>query len=163
MCDQLVLAVPSRAAKQGEALVAYRFPIGCVGLAAAGDVKRLAGAAKDGQGGVWRALRDLMDPLRGEPVCAVWPQPGARLRLYDIPVRLQLEMGVGAAEDVTFTRATCAENVHRDAVRFANGSEIQLEDLEEGQRLRVLDLSLAEKRGVEAARVDRLEYAYRVR
>ena len=70
--------------------------------------------------------------------------PGASLRLQDIPVRLQQELGVRTEEDVVFTQTSASVNTYRDAVRFANGRELNLQELREGQRVRVLSLALAE-------------------
>jgi predicted ATP-binding protein involved in virulence len=47
---------------------------------------------------------------------------------------------VGPVERVTFTQFDMTENRHRDAVRFANGSEISLQCLSDGQRVMVLSL-----------------------
>jgi hypothetical protein len=84
--------------------------------------------------------------------------------LHDVPVRLQHEAGVGATEDVTFTQITASVNSYRDAVRFCNGREVRLQELREGQRVKVLDLSLAEEISLERLREERIEYgSYRLR
>jgi hypothetical protein len=64
--------------------------------------------------------------------------------LKDIPERMQHEIAVGPAEEVTFAQATAASHSYRDAVRFQNGREILLQQLREGQRVLVHDLSSAE-------------------
>ena len=89
--------------------------------------------------------------------------PGARLRLQDIPARLQHELNVGPVEDVTFTQITAAVNSYRDAVRFTNGREVRLQELREGQRVMVLDLSVAEELDLERLREERAEFTYRTR
>jgi hypothetical protein len=66
------------------------------------------------------------------------------LLLRDIPKRLQIEIGVRTVEEVTFTQMTSEPFTHRDAVRFRNGREINLEQLEEGQCVRVLSLYSAD-------------------
>ena len=45
---------------------------------------------------------------------------------------------------MVFTQISAAVNSYRDAVRFPNGRQIRLQELREGQRVKVLDLSLAE-------------------
>ena len=47
-------------------------------------------------------------------------------------------------EEVTFTQRTPAAYTYRDAIRFANGEVMLLQELREGQRAKVLDLSAAE-------------------
>ena len=79
-----------------------------------------------------------------EPVPAVCIPPGARLRLNDIPARLQQELGVKAEEEVVFTQTSASVNTYRDAIRFTNGRELNLQELREGQRVRVVSLALAE-------------------
>ena len=44
-----------------------------------------------------------------------------------------------------FTQVSVVVNAFRDAVRFPNGVEVLLQRLDEGQRIRVLDLSSAEE------------------
>jgi hypothetical protein len=111
----------------------------------------------------WRAMVEFFNPPKAEPVAAVCIPPGARLELQDIPARLQQELGVGAAERVTFTQISAAVNSYRDAVRFANGREVRLQELREGQRVRVLDLSVAEDLDLERLREERAEFTYRLR
>jgi hypothetical protein len=83
--------------------------------------------------------------------------------MQDIPLRLQNELGVGPVENVTFTQISAAVNSYRDAVRFANGRELRLQELRDGQRVRVMDLSMAEDLDLEALREERAEFPYRVR
>jgi hypothetical protein len=68
--------------------------------------------------------------------------PGAQLVVEDIPESLHLAIGVGEIELVIFTRVT-APGAYRDAVRFKNGREVRLQELREGQRMWVMDLSRA--------------------
>jgi len=163
MCDYSLMAVPNRLAREGEDLVAHRFPTGSLGLASPADIKRIADPPKPVRRSLWTALKDFFNPPRTEPVCAVCIPPGARLQLQDIPPRLQHELALGPVEDVTFTQITAAVNAYRDAVRFANGREIRLQELREGQRVRVLDLSLAQDLDLEALREERVEFSYRLR
>ena len=161
MCDYSLMAVPNRLAREGEELVAYRFPTGSLGLADPADLERITKPAKPELKSFWAHVRDFFNPPRTEPVCAVCIPPGARLRLHDIPPRLQQEACVGSVEDVTFTQITAAVNAYRDAVRFANGREIRLQELREGQRVTVVDLSMAADLDLEALRQERAEFAFR--
>src|SRR5579871_3330788 len=160
MCDYSLMAVPNRLAREGEELVAHRFPTGSLGLAAPADLKRAADPPLPTRKSFWRAVSEFFNPPKSEPVCAVCIPPGARLHLRDIPVRLQHELGVSAAEDVTFTQISAAVNSYRDAVRFANGREVRLQELREGQRVTVLDLSVAEELDLEKLREERAEFSY---
>jgi hypothetical protein len=83
-------------------------------------------------------------PNESKSVPAVCIPPGARLLLRDIPQQLQDQLGVRRVEEVTFTEITSSEFSYRDAVRFGNGIETILQRLLEGQRVRVLNLSLAD-------------------
>jgi hypothetical protein len=163
MCDYSLMAVPNRLAREGEELVAHRFPTGSLGLASPDDIKRVADPPAPAQRSFWCAVKDFFNPPKTEPVPAVCIPPGARLKLHDIPARLQHDMGVGPVEDVTFTQLTAAVNSYRDAVRFPNGREVRLQELREGQRVTVLDLSAAEELDLERLREERAEFTYRLR
>ena len=163
MCDYSLMAVPNRLAQEGEELVAYRFPTGSLGLADPCDVKRASAPPPRANKTLWTRVVEFFNPPRTEPVCAVCIPPGARLRLEDIPSRLQHEYSVAPSEDVTFTQISALANSYRDAVRFNNGREVRLQELREGQRVRVLDLSLAEDLDLARLREERAEFAYRPR
>ena len=62
----------------------------------------------------------------------------------DIPKNLQREFGVGVVEEVQFVEITAEVNTYRDAIRFANGRQALLQQLREGQRVRVLSTGLEE-------------------
>jgi len=161
MCDYSLMAVPNRLAQEGEELVTHRFPTGSLGLASAADARRLSSAATLRKKSFWQNVREFFDPPRAEQVCAVCIAPGARLMLYDIPTRLQLELGVGTSAAVTFTQITASANAYRDAIRFPNGREVRLQELREGQRVRVIDLSAAEELDLETLRLERMEHTFR--
>jgi hypothetical protein len=144
MCDYSLMAVPNRLATEGEDLVAHRFPTGSMGLASPGDVKRAISSTRS-QKGFWASVKNFFYPPVRQCVSAVCIPPGARLWMSGIPARLQQELGVGTDEPVTFVQISPAAHTYRDAVRFANGRQIRLQELREGQRVRVLDLSLAEE------------------
>jgi hypothetical protein len=163
MCDYSLMAVPNRLAQEGEELVAHRFPTGSLGLASPADLKRAVNPAPIARRTLWCSLKEFFNPPKTEPVAAVCIPPGARLMLQDIPMRLQHEAGVGPAEEVIFTQISAAANSYRDAVRFPNGREVRLQELREGQRVKVLDLSVAEELDLERLREERAEFTYRVR
>jgi len=160
MCDYSLMAVPNRLAREGEELVSHRFPTGSLGLASPADVKRAADPPLPARRGLWCAVKEFFNPPKIASVPAVCIPPGARLQLRDIPSRLQNEMGVGPAEIVTFTQISAAVNSYRDAVRFENGRELRLQELREGQRVRVLDLSAAEELDLDRLREERAEFTF---
>ena len=116
MCDYSLMGLPTRLAAEREELVVRRFSTGTIGLTSPSD---LLNRGKD-----------------GPP--AVCIPPGAQLLLRDIPLLLRCRLRVDGEEEVTFTQITAATNTHRDAVRFSGGREIRLQELSEGQRVRVL-------------------------
>jgi len=162
MCDYSLMAVPNRLAQEGEELVTHRFPTGSLGLASPDDLKR-ATCSTRAKKNLWSALKDFFDPPQNDPVCAVCIPPGARLQLEGLPSRLQHEFGIGPVEDVTFTQISASVNSYRDAVRFSNGRRLRLQELREGLRVKVLDLSLAEELNLEALREERAEFPLRGR
>src|SRR5579859_8020285 len=104
MCDYSLMAVPNRLAREGEDLVAHRFPTGSIGLASPVDLKFATEPQPICRKSFWRRMAEFFDPPRIEPVPAVCIPPGARLELQDVPARLQQELGVGPFEEVTFTQ-----------------------------------------------------------
>jgi len=163
MCDYSLMSVPNRLAEEGEELVAYRFQTGSLGLASAWDVTRATTPRACPAKTVWTRLANFFNPPRPEPVCAVCIPPGARLRLEDIPMQLQQEYDIGPEEEVTFTQISALANSYRDAVRLSNGRAVRLQELREGQRVTVLDLSAAEELDLNRLREGRAEFAHRVR
>lgn len=163
MCDYSLMAVPNRLAREGEELVAHRFPTGSLGLASPCDLKRAIDPPAPARKSIWRAVAEFFNPPKSEPVPAVCIPPGARLELHDISLRLQQELNVSGVERVTFTQISAAVNSYRDAVRFVNGREVRLQELREGQRVRVLDLSAAEDLDLDRLREERAEFSYRLR
>ncbi len=141
MCDYSLMSVPNRLAKEGEELIAHRFHTGAMGLASPEDLRPAPPLLPRT---LWSVLRENFASPDTKPVSAVCIPPGARLLLKDIPEPLQREIGAGPAEEVTFTQISAASYSYRDAVRFQNGRKILLQQLREGQRVLVLDLSSAE-------------------
>jgi len=163
MCDYSLMAVPNRLAREGEELVTHRFPTGSLGLASPADLKCAADRPTVARKSAWRHIVEFFDPPRLTPAPAVCIPPGARLELREVPERLQQELAVGPVERVTFTQISAAANTYRDAVRFANGRELRLQDLREGLRVCVLDLSVAEELDLVRLREERAEFSYRGR
>lgn len=161
MCDYSLMAVPNRLAREGEDLVAHRFPTGSLGLASPAEITRVANPVPATQKTFWAQLKEFFQPPEQAAVAAVCIPPGARLRLEDIPARLQTELGIGPVEEVTFTQISAAAHSYRDAVRFPNGREVRLQELREGQRVRVLDLSMAQELDLETVREELGEFANR--
>ena len=146
MCDYSLMAIPNRLAVSGEELVVHRFEAGAVGLASAIDLRRRQDCRKAQSYGYWSMLKNLLNPSGVQSIPAICIPPGARLLVQDIPAKLQRECGfLAEAEEAVFTQVTALVNTFRDAVRFQNGVEVLLQRLNEGQRIRVLDLSFAEE------------------
>jgi len=120
MCDYSLAGMSNRLAVAGEGLLVHRFPTGSLGLVS----QR-------------RRLREVLFPSTAVAVCI---PPGARLRLYGISERLQRQLGISAVEEVTFTQQSAEANTHRDSVRFHNGKEVLLQQLQCAQRVTVLRL-----------------------
>jgi len=141
MCDCALMGVPNRMAVEGEQLVVHRFRTGSLGLAAplgSDSTKPPTGRPNS----CWVRLKLFFTPTQRDSVRAVCMPPGAQLVVEDIPEYLHLTIGVGEIELVTFTRIK-APGAYRDAVRFKNGREVRLQELREGQRMWVMDLSRA--------------------
>ena len=91
--------------------------------------------------GFWSALQALILPPVVPEALAVCIPPGARLRLSDIPSSLQRELDIGPEELVVFNQSSLMPNTYHDGVRFANGRQILLQALKEGQRVLVISLA----------------------
>ena len=146
MCDYSLMAIPNRLAVSGEELVVHRFEAGAVGLASAFDLQRRRDCRKAQRHGFWSTLKNFLNPSGVQSIPAICIPPGARLLIQDIPAKLQRECGfLTEVEEAVFTQVTAVVNTFRDAVRFHNGIEILLQRLNEGQRVRILNLSSAEE------------------
>jgi hypothetical protein len=146
MCDYSLMAIPNRLAVPGEELIVHRFEAGSIGLASAFDLRRIQECRKAQFRGVWPTIKAFFIPSDSRSIPAVCIPPGARLLISDIPAKLQRECGFqDDVQEAVFTQVTSAVNTFRDAVRFQNSVEVLLQRFEEGQRVRVLDLSLAEE------------------
>src|SRR5215510_7571060 len=145
MCDYSLMSVPNRLAEEGEVLVTHRFSTGSLGFASPSDLCKTARPLLARSRGFWSLLKEnLFNTPRANTVAAVCIPPGARLIIQDVPTRLQRDLNVGPAEEVTFTQLTASEYRYRDAIRFRNGQQILLQRLQEGQYVKVCDLSAAQ-------------------
>ena len=140
MCDYSLMGVPNRLAKNGEALVLYRFATGTRGFTAPESIPCPTASAQSP--GWLEVLKSLFQPPELNAVLAVCIPPGSRLMLQEIPSDLQRSLHVGATEPVTFAHLSADSNTHRDGLRFANGTEISLQNLPEGLRIKILGLDL---------------------
>ena len=139
MWDYSLMNVPNRLAQDGEELATHRFLTGSLGLVSQLDLLSVTPPPTSLVATFLSMLKDFFALPEAKPMPAVCVPPGARLALLDIP-RRQREHRIGAAEEVTFTQLTLAASAYRDAVRFSNGREILLQQLDVGQRVRVLAL-----------------------
>ena len=142
MCDYSLMAVPSRLAVCGEELVAHRFDTGAKGFVSSSDAQRLVDSKikpKDPLKRLWWMLME--PPVRCTAVCI---PPGARLWMREVPKKLERDHGIRAvSQEVVFTQ-TSAETYFRDALRFAEGQQVSLQELEEGLRVQVISMSSSE-------------------
>jgi hypothetical protein len=145
MCDYSLMCIPNRLGKEGEDLIVHRFPTGSLGFASPLDLYRVASPERAKARGFWATLKSFFSPPRTADIPAICIPPGARLALSGVPKRLQMDPSVAGDEEVLFTQLTAATNTYRDAVRFKNGYHARLQDLTEGVKAKVLDLSLAEE------------------
>jgi hypothetical protein len=144
MCDYSLMSFPNRLAREGEELVVHQFACGAMGLASPVDLQRDRNPLTVRIRNVWSDLWGFPSAGRSQHVVAVCIPPGAHLRVWDIPAYLQREIDVRRTEEVTFTQLTASPFRYRDAIRFRNGHQVLLQRLEEGQRVRVLSLSVAD-------------------
>lgn len=146
------MSFPNRLAKGGEELIVYTFTSGAKGLAALSDLQGelipfpvQRKSLRSLLGKIRSFLQDVVaNPDSAKSVVAVCIPPGSLLLLRDIPERLRSNAGVRQVEEVTFTQISESSFAYRDAVRFRNGRAIILQQLQEGQRVRVLSLSSAD-------------------
>lgn len=152
MCDYSLMGVPNRLANEGDDLVVHRFSTGTIGLVPS-RIPAPAASTKLGYRAVWESIKDFFRDADTNQSVAVCIPPGARLLVRDMPDDLQRVCRSGPIELVTFTQLTAAANTHRDAVRFDNGTEVLLQRLHEGQRIRVLRLTVSEPEVVPVLKV----------
>lgn len=140
MCDYSLMAIKNRLAVCGEELVVRRFEIHSMGLVAAADAEAAKFRELPSPRTFGEKLRRMLFPAEPELCPVVCIPPGARLLLRDIPEKLQRELKLTCPEqEVVFTELETTG--YRDAVHFENGTEVLLQRLTEGMRVRVLVLS----------------------
>jgi hypothetical protein len=139
------MAIPNRLAVSGDDLVVHRFQTGSVGLASASDLQKGQDRRKVQTHGFWSRFNEFFSLPEIQSTPAVCIPPGARLLVQDIPSKLERECGFQEVEEAVFVQGSAAVNTFRDAVRFHNGVEVLLQKLDEGQRIRVLELSSEEE------------------
>lgn len=144
MCDYSLMGVPNRLANEGDDLVVHRFPTGTIGLVSAHASVSTNTPPRLGYRAVWKAVKAFFRDAEPNQAIAVCVPPGARLFVRDMPEDVQRFCKSSPAEIVTFTQLTAAANAHRDAIRLDNGTEVLLQRLHEGQRVRVLRLTVSE-------------------
>jgi len=147
MCDYSLMALPNRLAVCGDELVVHRFELGSLGLASAAEVLRLNQERQNMSPDVTflERLKKWFYPPVPAQCTAVCIPPGARLLVRDIPEKMQQVFCLSSpVQEVTFTQIGTVG--FRDAVRFPNGTEVLLQRLTEGQRVRVVALSAEEER-----------------
>ena len=141
MCDFSLSASKSRPAIVGEKLVTYNFNSGTRGFAPAGT--------------------DAGIPQEAVAVCLL---PGTELS-FDAPVRAFVTVNgrdpnVALPTVARFTQVNKdQERAHHDCLEFADGSQVLLTFLAEGQTATVLQLPAQPKTEAEAQEQKRVEYA----
>jgi hypothetical protein len=140
MCDYSLHGIENRLAEEDEVLVIHRFDSGSKGLTSPEYLK----PTEQPKG--WRAVLKRVFAAQSR-VCAVCIPDGAQLLLDGISPSLQQAYGLCTTEAATFRQMSANAGTYRDAIEFKNGVKVRLQDLEEGQRIKVLALS-SEKAGV---------------
>ncbi len=139
MCDYSLMSLRNRLAECGEELITHKFEFGTTGLATPSDVCQANRIKAEPVHGFRAKLTRFLNPP-ADPCTVICIPPGARLLLGDIPEKLQRKLKLdGPTQEVVFTELDRRD--FRDAVRFANGRELSLQKLREGQRVSVLALS----------------------
>jgi hypothetical protein len=156
MCDYSLHTFPNRLAVDGEDLVVHRFAAGSLGLASPVDLAPPSPPAT-AKSWSWSRIKLWMQGYSSRweaenRIPAVCVPPGARLVVRDIPKSLQREAGVRETEEVVFVEITAEANAYRDAIRFQNCRQVLLQELREGQRVRILSTGVPELEPVEVNR-----------
>lgn len=169
MCvDYLLMKLSNRLVLEGEDLVAHKFWNGSIGLLARSDFESwrtgiesaLAEAsmkAVQPPRNLWQSMKDSLlalltyfgfldigAPCSLEPGPLVAVPPEALLRVFDISEDLQRQYHLKSVEDALFTTIGRPTGFYRNALYFGNGVIVPLQQLDEGQRIRVLRRSWAE-------------------
>lgn len=144
MCDYSLMSLSNRLAVCGEELVVHRFEHGTLGMASAAEIDNLPKIENQpAKAGFLARLIQFLYPPVPQQCTAVCVPPGAHLLLRDIPVEQQRKLNLSSdTQEVIFTEI--GTTGFRDAVRFPDGTELLLQKLKEGQRVRILALSSEE-------------------
>ncbi len=130
MCDYSSTTFPSRPAREGEGLLAHRFPSGCTGFISAAD-RFECGSARSG-------LKTWFFPRWHDGPRAVCVPPGAQLIIEEIAAAWRLELGLNETERAILVEVSGEELTYRDGLRLADGRTLLLQRLPEGQQAVVL-------------------------
>jgi len=143
MCDYSLYAEPNRLVREAEQLMVYKFPTGSLGLASVPDVQRYEMELQQAPKlTLWQRFMCCLQLDSAESkIPAVCVPPGAHLILKAIPHPMRQRYGLEREEGVVFTQISADVNSYRDAVRFSNGVQIRLQELQEGQLVEVLSLA----------------------
>ena len=112
MCDYSLESYQSRPARLGETYKTHSFPSRTVGFIVPGDT--------------------------AIAVCMAYD---TRLKLVDIPKKVQKSYNVRTEEEVIFARTEAG--MHHDCVQFANGVKVTLQQLGPGVKAIPIDVLLA--------------------
>jgi hypothetical protein len=153
MCDYSLHSVKNRLAVEGEPLFVHKFHTGSKGLASMTDLRTVQNQSPVPRGlGMWAKFKAWCDKNLGmsrehiaRSLPAVCIPPGARLEVVGIPSHIQKEFKLRECEDATFTQLSADPFRYRDALRFNNGQEVLIQQLNEGLQVKVLCLTLAEE------------------
>ena len=134
MCDYSLHGIENRLAVEGEVLVVHRFQTGSKGLTSPSYLNT------DTKPKNFLSL--LASSFAGPSYeCAVCIPDGAELIMTGISPAFQFSKGVSPTEVVIFRQMSEQDATHRDAIEFSNGTTINLQELEVGQRVGVVALS----------------------
>jgi hypothetical protein len=140
MCDYSLHSVKNRLAVEGEPLFVHKFHTGSKGLASMTDLRTLQHQSPVPRGaGVWAKFKAWCDQNLG------MSREHIARSLPAVPTHIQKEFKLRECEDATFTQLSADPFRYRDALRFNNGQEVLIQQLNEGLQVKVLCLSLAEE------------------
>ena len=142
MCDYSLQGIRNRLAEEGETLVVHRFSTGSKGLTSPSYIR----TAEMPKG--WLDALKWLFAIQGQE-CAVCIPDGAQLVLSGISSRLRQQHGLETSERVTFRQLSADAAVYRDAVEFASGVRVRLQELDAGQSVEVIALSSEDKHAAE--------------
>lgn len=146
MCDYSLHGIPNRLAQKDEVLVVYRFDTGSKGLTSPNYLNLVPRPA------LTAALESKY--IGSEPqIRAVCIPDGTKLAIDGMSEMLQSIYGFHPTETVIFRQLSVDSQTYRDAMEFTNGVRLSLQDLQEGQHVKVFSLGsveAVEQRGIES-------------